>query len=98
MTINGDVKIGVERVPSRQLSALVRNAKEGAKEATRASPATPDRRDGVVVSAEGRALGRGAALTPERIAEVRHRILSGAYGDAAVVDAVARRIQQSGDL
>jgi hypothetical protein len=52
----------------------------------------------VEVSEEGRALARNSALTPERINEVRQRILQGAYDQAGVIEAVARRILLSGDL
>jgi negative regulator of flagellin synthesis FlgM len=39
-----------------------------------------------------------AALSPERIAEIRKRVLEGAYDSAEVVDAIARRIVDRGDL
>jgi hypothetical protein len=41
---------------------------------------------------------RDDALPPDRIAELRIRITSGAYDTAAAVDAVARRIMMSGDV
>ena len=37
-------------------------------------------------------------LAPERIAEIRHRIQSGAYDSLEVVDEVARRILDRGDV
>jgi hypothetical protein len=40
----------------------------------------------------------GTALSAERIAEIRQRVLDGAYNSLSVVDEVARRILGSGDL
>lgn len=94
MTINGDVTGGVRGIPERDQPVPVQAGRTSAASQSVAAP----RHDGVDVSAEGRALSRGAALTPERIAEVRQRILRGAYDQASVVEAVARRILQSGDL
>jgi len=67
------------------------------------TPSSSDRSDKVQISDAGRALAargsdRAVALTPERSADVRHRILSGAYDTVEVVDAVARRLLASGDL
>ncbi|HEX6533246.1 MAG TPA: hypothetical protein VF041_01545 [Gemmatimonadaceae bacterium] len=39
-----------------------------------------------------------APLSAERLTEVRRRIFGGVYDSAAVVDAVARRILERGDL
>jgi anti-sigma28 factor (negative regulator of flagellin synthesis) len=54
--------------------------------------------DSVELSAEGQALAKASALSPERAEEIRQNILKGAYDAAAVVDQVARRILQSRDL
>lgn len=58
--------------------------------------------DAVHISDAGRALAaRGhadAGLTPVRTAQIRQRVLDGAYNSLAVVDDVARRILGSGDL
>lgn len=62
------------------------------------------RNDKVQISDAGRALaaqangGARETLTPERIAEVRERILSGAYNSLEVVDQVARKMLSSGDI
>jgi negative regulator of flagellin synthesis FlgM len=71
-------------------------------------PIAPARRaDSVHISSAGRALAEqtqpvrsdpDAELTPEQIAEIRHRIVSGAYNSVEVVDAVARRILAGGEL
>jgi flagellar biosynthetic protein FliS len=56
----------------------------------------------VQISDAGRALdargNKDTQLTPERIAQIRQRVLDGAYNSLAVVDEVARRILGSGDL
>jgi negative regulator of flagellin synthesis FlgM len=62
------------------------------------------RGDRVQISDAGRALaaqangGAREALSPERVAEVRERILSGAYNSLDVVDQVARKMLASGDI
>lgn len=62
------------------------------------------RNDNVQISDAGRALAAqgshdaSESLTPERIAEVRERILSGAYNSLDVVDQVARRMLSGGDI
>lgn len=62
-----------------------------------------DRSDKVQISDAGRALAaRGAdapgGLDPARAASIRGRVLSGAYDTLEVVDSVARRLLDSGDL
>jgi len=67
---------------------------------------TPDRSDKVEISDAGRALSArdsgsadaSSGLDPARAAKIRGRILSGAYDTLEVVDAVARRLLDSGDL
>ena len=67
----------------------------------------PSRVDRVEISDAGRAMaaqgpesGEAARpeLSPERLAELRQRVLSGAYDSLAVVDQVARRMLQRGDV
>jgi anti-sigma28 factor (negative regulator of flagellin synthesis) len=84
-------------------------AKSAAGSTPSAAPAaTPksgseSRSDSVQISAAGRALAGsvektgGEGLTPARAAEIRQRILSGAYNSTAIVDQVARRILDQGD-
>ena len=73
------------------------------------SSAPAPRSDQVQISDAGRALASQAAasagnavetqgLTPERIAEIRGRILEGAYDSVEVVDQVARRMLEHGDI
>jgi hypothetical protein len=80
--------------------------------ADKASVATPaagvvsiDRSDKVQISDAGRALAARetdrtvqAGLDPIRASHIRQRVLSGAYDSLSVVDTVARRLMQSGDL
>lgn len=62
------------------------------------------RRDSVELSPAAQAMTTGATdqasatLSPERLAEIRQRIQSGAYDSLAVVDEVARRILDRGDI
>jgi negative regulator of flagellin synthesis FlgM len=58
--------------------------------------ATP--RDSVEISAEGLARSRSAALSDQRVAQIRQNVLQGAYDSAHVVDQVARKILASGDV
>jgi len=64
----------------------------------------PARTDSVSISEAGRSLaGRVEAdnkstLDPERVAELRTKVLTGAYNTLDVVDQVARRIITRGDL
>jgi negative regulator of flagellin synthesis FlgM len=88
-------------------SSRVAAAEIGAKPAAQAD-ATLVRRDRVQISETGRALSAQLAadeparttapLTPERIAALRQQVLDGAYNSIEMVDQVARRILQSGDL
>ncbi|MDB4917305.1 MAG: hypothetical protein JWM95_4949 [Gemmatimonadetes bacterium] len=58
--------------------------------------------DTVQISDAGRARAAGdrtvSGLDPERVAQIRKNILDGAYNSLDVVDTVARRILESGDL
>lgn len=74
------------------------------KQKTTAQPAAPaGRSDKVSISDAGRALAAQASggkgeLTPERISEIRERILSGAYNSLEIVEQVARKMLESGDI
>jgi hypothetical protein len=70
---------------------------------TRATPATSPRIDRVEISVEGRARATGTlapvqAPAAQRLAEVRQRVLQGAYDTDAVIADVARRILDRGDV
>ena len=68
----------------------------------RQTPSKLQRLDRVELSAQGLATTR--PLTPvdaasaQRLAEIRQRVLHGAYNLDGVVDAVARRVADSGDV
>src|SRR5205085_12671363 len=70
-----------------------------------ATHSTTDRSDKVQISDAGRALAargqndeKASGLDPARVDQIRSRILSGAYDTLDVVDTVARRLIDSGDL
>ncbi len=70
---------------------------------TPAAQSSVDRSDKVQISDAGRALAARegdatSGLTPARAATIRGRVLSGAYDTLEVVDSVARRLTDSGDL
>ncbi len=66
-------------------------------------PAAP-RHDSVRLSAAGRALakadptGEREPLSPERIAELRQKVLDGAYNSLEAAEGIARGILARGDL
>jgi negative regulator of flagellin synthesis FlgM len=69
-----------------------------------ATPASVERTDPTPIADAGRALEPrdswpgSAALDARRASQIRRRVLSGAYHSLEVVDAVARRLLDSGDL
>lgn len=68
----------------------------------RTTPAPVDRLDRVEISNAGRALASKVEPLPrgteDRIAQIRQRVLAGAYDTDTVVADVARRIIERGDL
>jgi hypothetical protein len=93
-----------EYLRSDQLKGVRGGAEGGPKDAPQPTgPVT--RTDKVQISDAGRALAAQAApedssaeLSPERAAEIRQRILQGAYDSLDVVDQVARRMLAQGDI
>jgi hypothetical protein len=85
-------------------------ADSGKKQGTGATSASAaPRSDQVQISNAGRALASQAAtgagqtsdvqgLSPERVSEIRDKILQGAYNSVEVVDQVARRMLERGDI
>ncbi len=72
------------------------------QETTRRESDAP-RSDSVEISSAGRSLSQSALearsnLDPERVAELRTKVLTGAYNTLDMVDHVARRILSRGDL
>ncbi|WP_337172033.1 flagellar biosynthesis anti-sigma factor FlgM [Gemmatimonas aurantiaca] len=84
------------RTPPANQTATPRPAQEVAQ-----APATrPVKSDSVQISDAGRRMNaeQRDALDPDRVAELRQKVLSGAYNTLDVVDQVARRILTRGDL
>lgn len=95
MKINGTPSPDVQATTSAKVrDAVAPDAVQAPKTAT-TTPAK--RRDSVEISDAGRALA-DAGAPADRVGEIRQRILNGAYDSAAVVDTVARRILQRGDI
>jgi anti-sigma28 factor (negative regulator of flagellin synthesis) len=99
--------IGNTYGPARAVPAAPASPAKGPGGATEpATPATPaaPRNDSVQISDAGRALAgaegseRAGSLSAERVAELRRKVLEGAYNSVNVVDQVAQRILKSGDL
>jgi len=84
-------------------SSIGRRSGAETREAVQQPPPV-GRPDQVQISDAGRAmtsLDSGSVdrgLSAERVAEIRHRILEGAYETLPMVDQVARRILGSGDV
>ena len=82
----------------------------GSRQATQApsSGVSSERGDKVQISQAGRALAAQASgkasdevraeLSPDRIAQIRQRVLEGAYNSVTVVEEVARRMLERGDI
>ena len=91
------------KTPATPIPAVSPTTTVGADQAGPAG-ARRTRRDSVELSPAAQAMTTGATdqasatLSPERLAEIRQRIQSGAYDSLAVVDEVARRILDRGDL
>ena len=75
----------------------------GAPAPASSGSARPARGDSVQISDAARAAlagtsSAGGPLTPERTAELRKKVLEGAYNSLNVVDHVAKRIIERGDV
>ena len=98
MKINGNAS-----QPIRPTAKPVDGAK-GTADAPKTQPtgAGSTRNDSVQISDAGRALSTGGpsgsgAMSAERVAELRKKVLEGAYNSTQVVDQVAKRILERGD-
>jgi negative regulator of flagellin synthesis FlgM len=101
---------GADFIRPDQTREIQRNADESvAKKAASQPAAKVERGDKVEISAVARQLAastRGvddvsstrAELSPERVAAIREKILTGAYNSVEVVDQVARKMLASGDI
>ena len=100
--------LGSEIVRSTYTQGVRGSSEQSGKPASPAQPVTPVGRSGdqVQISDAGRALAARAnesldargELTAERVGEIRQRILEGAYNSMDVVDEVARRMLERGDI
>jgi negative regulator of flagellin synthesis FlgM len=100
--------VGSDIVRSTYSQGVRGASEQGSKPAAPAQPVTPAGRSGdkVQISDAGRALAARAnesvdargELTAERVGEIRQRILEGAYNSMEVVDEVARRMLERGDI
>ena len=101
MQINGN-----GRIDPNALGGVKPNVSERSAPAKRTETVatTPDRpkQDTVSFSDEARALASGsstkAATSSERVADVKQRVLMGAYNTAEMAGEVAKRILQRGDI
>ncbi len=81
-----------------------RDGRRAAGQPSEARPADPEVMpwpfvsDGVQPARRRRSDRVHGGLPPERVAEIRRRILRGQYDAAAVLEVVARRLLASGDL
>ena len=100
MQINGKSGIDPNALGATP-NAAERNAKQRVSGAAGAKTERA-RQDSVSFSDEARALSTGtstkAAAGSERVADVRQRVLMGAYNTAEMAGEVAKRILQRGDL
>lgn len=87
------------------LTSGVEKSAANAKKHTTEAPTAVSRGDSVQISDAGRALATQQAegsgrpeLSAERIGEIRERILTGAYNSVEVVEEVARRMLERGDI
>ena len=89
--------------PQRVAPSTPTPTKTGGNAAPPAPVAPHGRQDSVSISDSGRALAgsdaaRSGGITPERVADLRKKVLEGAYNSAHVVDAVAKRLLSTGDV
>ena len=99
---------GADFIRSEQAGQIQRSSSDDKQTRKVASPtsATVGRSDKVEISESARALAAGTAgveaprgdFSPERVALIREKILSGAYNSLEVVDQVARKMLASGDI
>jgi anti-sigma28 factor (negative regulator of flagellin synthesis) len=88
--------------PDRPTSPVAPTNNQGQAATTPVAPVP--KADSVQLSESGKSMARKLdveqreTLDPERTAELRRKVLEGAYNTLDVVDQVARRIMQRGDL
>jgi anti-sigma28 factor (negative regulator of flagellin synthesis) len=87
----------IENNPTRFNPAV--SGQEGGEE-KKASQTPPADRVEISQEARERAanLESVSGLSPERVAEIRHRIATGAYNAPEVLESIAQRMLESGDV
>ena len=100
---------GADFIRPDKTREILRAADESAAKKAPSQPAAQvERSDKVEISEAARHLAASGGLreasaargelTPERVAEIREKILKGAYNSIEVVDQVARKMLASGDI
>ena len=79
-------------------SAVPEHGRQNSTSNVQPSGADSARSDSVQISSAGRSMAASAGLDPERTAELRTKVLTGAYNQLDIVDQVARRMLSRGDL
>lgn len=101
MQINGKGRIDPSLLGGVKPGSAERSAPARRTDSVAAIPERP-KQDSVSFSDEARALADGtstrAAASSERVADVRQRIMLGAYNTAEMAGEVAKRILQRGDI
>lgn len=101
MQINGKGGIDPNALTGVRPGATERNAPLKRTDAVTATPERP-KQDTVSFSEEARALSSGSSTraqsSTERVADVKQRVLMGAYNTAEMAGEVAKRILQRGDI
>lgn len=99
---------GADFIRSEQAGQIQRSSSDEKQTRKVASPASPSAvpSDKVEISESARKLAASSGsveaprgdFSPERVAMIREKILSGAYNSLEVVDQVARKMLASGDI
>jgi anti-sigma28 factor (negative regulator of flagellin synthesis) len=98
MNIYGNVMEQLRPVgPGVQMPSTPRQTDAPVQPVAPASPVDA-RSDSVEISDRGRSLIALAETDPDRVAELRRKVYEGAYNSLDLVDQVARRMLNSGDL
>ncbi len=101
MQINGNGRIDPNALGGVKPNVSERSAPGKRTETVATTPDRP-KTDTVSFSDEARALSSGSstkgATSSERVADVKQRVLMGAYNTAEMAGEVARRILQRGDI
>jgi negative regulator of flagellin synthesis FlgM len=99
MKINGNTPDKLRPDLAKEAQASKRD--QVGQEPVPARSESTERNDKVEISEAGRAMSGTASATgtsSDRIAEIRKKVLAGAYDSVEIVGQVAQRILQSGDL